>query len=1396
MSALAERCWALHREGRLTEAVAVGRQALRQAEASGEGIGAAAGLLGRLLALELQHHDAAPLLARAARELPRHDHAARGTVFLELARSLERLGRFREADVAWTQAQASQELAGDAAQLARILCQRSLSAVHRGRHHAALALLEQAWEGPVLRDGAREHEANVLAHLADVRGRLGLVDEALASMARAVALIRANHGGDDLVWVLNTAGDVHRRAGDWEGAQAAYDEALAIAETHAPGRAVVVRFNRALLFLEAGAWDRADPGELQVPWREAFPVVVQLALVAARARRADTVRHLYRAERLLQVQPLADVDLATALRIAAERCEAAGWPALAMRTWRLVHGQAEGLDDGARVAQVRDAAIRLGASRGQTLLGDHRLVSRLGAGAMGVVWRARHVQEDREVAIKVLTDQGAGHAGLTSALRAEGRALARLRHSRIVRVIDVGTVDPVAAWASQGDLVAGSPYVVMSLAAGPFEPGALRGRWPAVKGVLEQVLGALAHAHARGLLHLDVKPENLLDDGSGGVLLTDFGLAHALGAQARRGISGSPWYMAPEQIARGQAPLGPATDLYAVGGLATVLATGRPPFAYSQVQQLFEAHLHELPAALRLGPGWPEGFDGWRLGLLAKDHRSRPASAAQALADLRALDGAGPPALPDWRVPVGAAGGPRVFSGLALIEHRTPPLVGRDDVLDALWQALDRVRRTGHSAVVHLTGPPGVGRSALVRALTWRIRELGVARALLHPVQGRGEVEGLRSALVGGGVSLVEGAPWSWARAASALGELLAVGPVLWALDDLHRDDTWVDALTRWLPLWVGQPLLLLGTGLDGASSPALEALLDRVGASRIALGPLDRGALSRAIQGLAPLSPSLVGRVAEASQGNPGRAVTLVRHHVQSGGLVPGPDGYTLDGDLLAGVALDTEGAWAASVQRRLGSVDASTWHALERLACGEGGLAGPDLAALGLEDAATLLQRRGLASLRGDRLQLPWATRELLLARARAGGRLQEHHTAWAAAVGEGRPGICGAHWLAAGRPAQAAPLLVAAADVAVRAADLVSGARWLRLAQQAAQETGLPETDPTARDLVLVRIRRCQGAGDFQSGLLQARKLVQTLDPQVDPLRAAQALVLLARLEHGDRDPAAGERHARAALALARTHGLGEVHVDAASALFERLCIDGRLPESEALLAEAEAALGDAPEPYARALLQTTRARLSLHLSDFLDVLLRYRELLEQPFVQGNARFEGAAHLAMGEVHRLRGDPVRALRSYDRAEALLADSGAAMGWLPRLNRVLLLIAQGEHHQARAQAERCWHTAVQLGLTGILPPAAALVIRHRAGEPDDRAFREALRELTDAARSGGASEADYVDLMRAGADAALAIGRPDRARQLWRLTAIVLRQLDRDDEARALAQELAGQG
>jgi tetratricopeptide (TPR) repeat protein len=138
---------------------------------------------------------------------------------------------------------------------------------------------------------------------------LGHEDLAWPLLDKVVKLTRARGDGDDLVWVLNTLGDVKRRAGQWREAEAAYTEALDVAAIHAPARALIVRYNQALLHLQTGMWKRVDMGDEPVPWNEAFPVVVRLAWAASRRRRSLVERQLFRSESLLGSQPLADEDL-------------------------------------------------------------------------------------------------------------------------------------------------------------------------------------------------------------------------------------------------------------------------------------------------------------------------------------------------------------------------------------------------------------------------------------------------------------------------------------------------------------------------------------------------------------------------------------------------------------------------------------------------------------------------------------------------------------------------------------------------------------------------------------------------------------------------------------------------------------------------------------------------------------------------------------------------------------------------------------------------------------------------------------------------------------------------------------------------------------------------------
>ncbi len=283
----------------------------------------------------------------------------------------------------------------------------------------------------------------------------------------------------------------------------------------------------------------------------------------------------------------------------------------------------------------------------------HRLI---GVGGAGEVWQGVHVVQQVPVAVKVITAARARDARYQEAFANEVRLVAGLDHPGVVVVLDTGVVNKDAEKASFGRMVDGSPYLAMELAA----RGSVRTRhgpesWSALRAQLLWLLDALAHAHARGVIHRDIKPGNILvfdepavpDDvtGASRLRLTDFGLAHATDRAERviKGTSGTPIFMSPEQF-RGQwRDFGPYTDLYALGCVAYSLAAGKPPFRGSGASALMQAHLSQPLPPLEARFPVPEGFFGWVSKLMRKNTEARPQFAADAAWSLIALGDADEP---------------------------------------------------------------------------------------------------------------------------------------------------------------------------------------------------------------------------------------------------------------------------------------------------------------------------------------------------------------------------------------------------------------------------------------------------------------------------------------------------------------------------------------------------------------------------------------------------------------------------------------------------------------------------------------------------------------------------------------------------------------------------------
>ena len=258
---------------------------------------------------------------------------------------------------------------------------------------------------------------------------------------------------------------------------------------------------------------------------------------------------------------------------------------------------------------------------------------------MGEVFLSHDAVLDRRVAIKVLHRNLAGDAGFVERFRREARAAANLNHPNIVAVHDWGSVD-------------GIYYMVMEYVAGRSvreilnEEGLLASAQ--ATDVLSQTLAALGHAHRQGIVHRDMKPENLMVTRDGDVKVADFGLARAYAdAQITEAgtVTGTVQYLSPEQL-RGE-PADPRTDLYSLGVVAFELLTGRLPFTGETPMAIAYKHLHDrVPVPSTKNPAVPASLDGWVASVTEPERELRPESAAEARRDLEAETRDLPPAAP------------------------------------------------------------------------------------------------------------------------------------------------------------------------------------------------------------------------------------------------------------------------------------------------------------------------------------------------------------------------------------------------------------------------------------------------------------------------------------------------------------------------------------------------------------------------------------------------------------------------------------------------------------------------------------------------------------------------------------------------------------------------------
>jgi hypothetical protein len=280
-----------------------------------------------------------------------------------------------------------------------------------------------------------------------------------------------------------------------------------------------------------------------------------------------------------------------------------------------------------------------GSGSGLIRLERFRILGVLGEGSKATVYRARDPLLDRDVALKVPRPGAVNTPKAAARFLAEAKALARLRHPRIVPVFEAGEAGGVSYIAMA--LVEGQTLADV-LADGPIEP---RRCAEIVRGLAE----ALAYAHGQGVVHRDVKPANVRVDARGDVHLMDFGIAYLPDSGETPVppgvILGTPAYVAPEQARGGQPDVLPASDQYSLGAVLYELLCGQPPFSGPPSYVLFHTIHQEPPSPRTVDSRVPRPLASICLKALAKQPEDRYAS-CQALADdlKKWLDGQTPSA--------------------------------------------------------------------------------------------------------------------------------------------------------------------------------------------------------------------------------------------------------------------------------------------------------------------------------------------------------------------------------------------------------------------------------------------------------------------------------------------------------------------------------------------------------------------------------------------------------------------------------------------------------------------------------------------------------------------------------------------------------------------------------
>jgi len=400
-----------------------------------------------------------------------------------------------------------------------------------------------------------------------------------------------------------------------------------------------------------------------------------------------------------------------------------------------------------------DPHASLANESGVLLAHRYEVLRELGRGGMGVVYLCKDLVSNERVALKRLRTpeetKGNPRPEETWWFHQEARAVASLEHPALVRARDFGT------------LADGSPYLVMDVLPGRSVHEWMHTTtipWPVIWAMADQVIAGLAHAHARGVIHGDLKPSNvMLDLASSGrgprAYILDLGLAWLRQSRHDPRLDGAPepelathagagtvGWVAPEQIRKAATHVGPATDLYALGCILYRVLVGREVFEGS-AQEVLRAHKRTPVPPLLLPPGVPDGVSGYVQRLLAKRpwHRFEyAADARRAWARLRpsqaptleetVASAPAPPVAPSSTPSLGRAVAAARSLAPGLLGLRPSPMVARDEERRELWSIVEDMAagRSSPRQLVALIGEAGVGKSRLAAWLCEQVHELGM----------------------------------------------------------------------------------------------------------------------------------------------------------------------------------------------------------------------------------------------------------------------------------------------------------------------------------------------------------------------------------------------------------------------------------------------------------------------------------------------------------------------------------------------------------------------------------------------------------------------------------------------------------------------------------------------